>query len=480
MAAELWNRVNIPFPSAVSTVRVHFRQVTDVSVKTLLVENERVLRLLRSEILQTEVRVLYELLYILNNSFRGNKTYKGLQQVEQCMNRLKSMKLDVALQELTDLCPNRIQRGLSIKIGEGDVPSQPFLEWISLKVLGGAQLMSCTLTRCSRAFILSKQQMKCDEFIILNVVITSMLSRLWVICRGILVSLSAMYQKLLKLLREVADAQPMPFLKDISLPADMTQFLGPSVASLLTKKSAHIPHAKEHKDKRRKKSSVEVKNQAQTKKVKEDLGVAIERGIDFDTDTDLKPFLMAFKNFTKDKCVQRWKKNSDKMQKFQKQMREATSFTDMDTHLEEMIVWCKSKKMKKEKSLLTFLRLKCQRMKCLEGEGYNVQRKLQTFIEETRWASSPQGSAPRSCRSSAATRRNAHLRTRFHSLRSRFRSSAVRAGVKKKQRKRQREKAEPSVSGLSADDQRNRTTHKPTSRTADGDDIDDIFASVGL
>lgn len=58
------------------------------------------------------------------------------------------------------------------------------------------------------------------------------------------------------------------------------------------------------------------------------------------------------------------------MQKFKKQMREATSFTDMDTRLEEMIVWCKSKKMKKEKRLLTFLRLKCQRMKCLQGEGY--------------------------------------------------------------------------------------------------------------
>lgn len=99
-----------------------------------------------------------------------------------------------------------------------------------------------------------------------------------VIFRGILVGLSALYPKLLKLLREVADTQPMPFLKDFSLPADMTQFLGPSVASLLTKKSAHVPHAKEHKEKRRKKSSAEVKNQAQTRKVKEDLGVAIERG----------------------------------------------------------------------------------------------------------------------------------------------------------------------------------------------------------
>lgn len=31
-------------------------------------------------------------------------------QVEQCINRLKNMKLNDALQELTDLCPNRIQR----------------------------------------------------------------------------------------------------------------------------------------------------------------------------------------------------------------------------------------------------------------------------------------------------------------------------------------------------------------------------------
>lgn len=53
----------------------------DANVKSLLVENEKVLKLIRSEILQTEIRVLYELLYILNNSFRGNKTLKGLKQV---------------------------------------------------------------------------------------------------------------------------------------------------------------------------------------------------------------------------------------------------------------------------------------------------------------------------------------------------------------------------------------------------------------
>lgn len=40
-----------------------------------------VLKLCRSDILQTEVLVLYKLLYVLNNSARGNKTFKGLKQV---------------------------------------------------------------------------------------------------------------------------------------------------------------------------------------------------------------------------------------------------------------------------------------------------------------------------------------------------------------------------------------------------------------
>ncbi|XP_041806706.1 nucleolus and neural progenitor protein [Chelmon rostratus] len=476
MAGELWNRVNILFPSAVSSVRVHFSSATDANVKALLVENEKVLKLIQSELLQTEVRVLYDLLYVLNNSFRSNKTLKGLKQVEQCMNRLKNMKLDVALQELTELCPNRIQRQLGIKAGECDVPSQPLLEWLCLKVLGAAQLMSCTLNRCSRAFIFSKQHLKWEEFIVLNVVVTSMLSRLWVICRGVLVSLSTLYQHLLELLREVANAQSMPFLTDFSLPADMTQFLGPSDAFLLTKQSAHFPHAKDHKEKQqRRKRSVKVKNQGQRRKLKEDLGVAIERGIVLDT--DLKPFLKVFKNFTEDR------READQKQRFKKQVREATTFTEMSTHLEEMIEWFKSQKMEKEKRLLTFLRLKCERMKCLEAAGYNVQRKLRTFRQEARWASSPQGPVPSTCRSSAADQRIAHLRTRFHSLRSRFKSSAIKAGLRNKRLKRRRKRTGLSVSGPSGDDQTNRTTYGATSQTTDyddRDDIDDIFASVGL
>ncbi|XP_032385694.1 nucleolus and neural progenitor protein isoform X1 [Etheostoma spectabile] len=370
MAGEPWNRVNIAFPGAVSTVRVHFSSTTDASVRALLVENDKVLKLIRSEILQTEVRVLYELLYFLNNSSRGNKTFKGLKQVEQCINRLKNMKLDVALQELTELCPKRIQRGLSIKAGECDVPSQPMLEWLCLKVLGAAQLMSCTLSRCSRAFVLAKQQMKWEEFVILNMVITSMLSRLWVIVRGILVSLSTLYQRLLELLRQVANAQPMPFLTDFSLPADIAQFLAPSDARVLTKKPAGGPLAKGHRHKQqsKKKSSVEGKNQGASREVREDLGVAVERVTGLDA--DMKPFLKVFRDFSEVKSFPQKTYKDDTTRKFKKQVREAATFTDMAAHLEEMIPWCKSQKMEKEKRLLSFLQLKCQRMKCLEAAGY--------------------------------------------------------------------------------------------------------------
>lgn len=126
-------------------------------------------------------------------------------------------------------------------------------------------------------------------------------------------------------------------------------------------------------------------------------------------DTDLKPFLKVFRNFAevcetrgnsflilslfseyliakccnpavlfadyisnvpKGKSFPQKTPRTDKKQKFIKQVREASTFTDMATHLEEMITWCKSQKMEKEKRLLTFLLLKCQRMKCLEAAGY--------------------------------------------------------------------------------------------------------------
>ncbi|XP_028993306.1 nucleolus and neural progenitor protein [Betta splendens] len=470
MAGEPWNRVNIPFPGALSSVRIHFSKKTGANVKALLVESTNVLKIINSELLQTEVRVLYQLLYNLENSFRGNKTFKCLQQVEQCINRLKNMKLDVALQDLTDLCPNEIQRGVSLKTGNCGVPSQPMLEWLGLKLLGAAQLMSCTLTRCSRAFIFTKQQLNLEEFVVLNMVIIGMVSRLWVICRGILISLPPLYKQLLVLLREVAHAQPMPYLTDFSLPADMTQFFPPSDILYLKKQSKQ--------DSRAKRSKETTVNQGHARNTKEDLGVALKRDIVVYADT--KPLLEVIRHLReapKGKDLSQETKAAKKKQKFRKQLRDATTFTDMAKHLEEMILWCKSENMGKEKCFLTFLRLKCQKLKSLEASGYNIQRKLQTFRKEACWASSPQGSMPKTCCFSAAVRRNAHLRTRLHSLRSQFKSSLFKKNSRKRRQRR------THLSGVSEDCPRSRTTHEPSPQNTESDgydDIDDIFSSISL
>ncbi|XP_061648924.1 nucleolus and neural progenitor protein [Phyllopteryx taeniolatus] len=477
MARYPWNRINITIPSAVSKVCVHFTSKTDTTVKNLLAENENVLKVLRSRFLQTEVRVLYDLLYNLNNSARGNKTFRVLKQVEQCVNRLKEMKLDAALQSLSDMCPNGIQRRLSMKAGEADLPSQPRLEWQCLKVLGAAQLMNCTMKRCSRAFVLSKQHMK-YEFIIVNLVITSMLSRLWVIFRGILASLSVLYQQLLALRAEVALARPMPFLTDFNLPANMADFLGPSDAALLVVKPKSDLHVTGHKaNKERRKARVKANHRGQLRKVQQDLGVVVQRGLVLDT--SVKSSQSISSTDAKNTILPEKQHLAERKRMFQRRMRQAATFKDTASNLEEMILWCKSQKLNKTKRLLTFLRLKCWRMRGAEAAGYNVQKKLQTFKQEVRQAfCRVQGPVLKTRRHSAACRRRGCLRTRLWSLRRQFRSSKMRNNVTNGLKSKKRVSL-----AVQTDDWISRTIGRTTAlmfNRSSTDDIDDIFALVGL
>ncbi|XP_057708804.1 nucleolus and neural progenitor protein isoform X2 [Corythoichthys intestinalis] len=470
MAAEPWNRVNVSQPSAISTVRVQFTSKTDLTVKNLLLENDKVLRILQSTFLQTEVRVLYALLYNLNNSTRGNKTFRVVKQVEQCINRLKEMKLDVALQSLAELCPKRIQRQLGIKAKECELPSQPTLEWECLKVLGAAQLMSCTLKRCSRAFILSKQHMR-NEFIILNMVLTSMLSRLWVSFRGILSCLSALYQHLLALRAEVALARPMPFLTYFELPANMADFLGPCEADLLAIKPKSGVQAPAQGATQRRKPLVRA---TYTKKVKEDLGVAVQRELALDS--DIKPI-----NVTRTvaKILPKKEHKAERKRMFQRHTMQAATFKEMTFNLEEMIKWCKSKKMSQTKQLLTFLRLKCRRLTGAEAAGYNVQNKLQAFKQNARQAlCGVRSQLVRTRHSSSPGQKSGRLRKHLWSLKMRFRSTKMRNNVKKRRKlKKGLSNKPPGADWIS------RTIGNCTPMMVNGDstdDIDDIFASVGL
>lgn len=99
-----------------------------------------------------------------------------------------------------------------------------------------------------------------------------------VISHGILVGLSDLYQNLLELRKIVAEAQPMPYLADVPLPADMAEFLGPSDAPLLKKRRAFGSHVKKAEAKQQPKMTADVKGVDREQKGKtEDLGVSVKR-----------------------------------------------------------------------------------------------------------------------------------------------------------------------------------------------------------
>ncbi|KAG7261850.1 hypothetical protein CRUP_006911 [Coryphaenoides rupestris] len=180
----------------------------------------------------TEIRVLYELLFTCKNNHGSNLTFRALKQVEQSINRLKDMKLDAALLELAQTGPSKLLRKQFSMIGDCQVPSQPMLEWIVLKVLGAARLLTRVMDHCSRAFVRARQQLKHDEFIVLNVAIISMVSRLWLFFKAIRSALVPLYGQIRNLHAKVSQAHPMPFLTCCSLPTSVMEFPKPPWSSL--------------------------------------------------------------------------------------------------------------------------------------------------------------------------------------------------------------------------------------------------------
>ncbi|KAF4086848.1 hypothetical protein AMELA_G00089080 [Ameiurus melas] len=237
MAVEPWNKINIPYPGVAAAGRIPFNTRTAVVTEAVVVHCGNVLKLLDSCVLNTEIRVVHELLYVLHNGFRQHKPFLAIKQVQQCINRLQDMKLQAVLKDLQELCPNQIQRDVGVDVGHCDVPSQPMLEWFCLKVLGASSLLCRTLDQCTKAFSLTRQHLHLSEFIMLNLVLTCMLSRLWVFFRGILRTLVPVYEGIMDLLREVVHCRPMTFLPDFTLPGDLAVFLGPTYADLLEERS---------------------------------------------------------------------------------------------------------------------------------------------------------------------------------------------------------------------------------------------------
>ncbi|KAL7881273.1 hypothetical protein AOLI_G00081210 [Acnodon oligacanthus] len=518
MAVDPWNRVNIPYPSAASTSRIRFSAATARAVEGVVSQSGDVLKLLDSEVLRTEVRVLYEIVYVVNNSLRQHRPFRAVKQVEQCIKRLNEMNLLGTLQDLLELCPNKMQRDVGVEIGQCVVPSQARLEWICLKLLGASRLMVRTLDQCTKAFSLIRRHLYLAEFIVLNLVLASMLSRLWVFFRGILNALVPTYQRTLELRQQVAQCHPLAYLTNYTLPGDLESFLSLPDSYLLRKRgraeAVRVERAKytildrlfeEGEEEQVEDVKGEEREMMQKlafegrMKSSMDLGTAILRKDPYYTSSssglDIKSMLQRTHGVTKQCVADVFQMASpvevdtsdpalDQQKRvFLKLLRNTSSFSKMAVQLKEIMDWCKRCKLRLERQHLATLFLQCQRMKVLDGEGISAQKKLRRMCERIRRVMFKGNGA--------SLQQPSHLwRTRC-CLRSRFTTLVARYGSVRNRVRVARPRSPIVKDVFSVTTKSFKTVRKDVNVPSDEQflkkpsrmndvEIDDIFASFGL
>ncbi|NXV56182.1 NEPRO protein, partial [Molothrus ater] len=193
--------------------------------------------------LAAEGRVLRAVLYVYHSRLLRHRPYLALQQVEQCLKRLWKMNLVGCLETLVGLIP---KKNGSKAQADCLVPSQPILETVALKVLGGCKLILRLLDCCCKAFLLSVKHLCSKEFILLNTVALGLLSRLWFVIqyRCLLQTLVSLYSALSTVLHLVSETQKIPYIKGFTFPSDVGDFLGVNVSSEAKKQKAKMLTAK--------------------------------------------------------------------------------------------------------------------------------------------------------------------------------------------------------------------------------------------
>ncbi|NWU90058.1 NEPRO protein, partial [Upupa epops] len=184
--------------------------------------------------LASEGQVLRAVLYAYHSRLLRHRPFLALQQVEQCLKRLWKMNLVGCIETLADVIP---KKDTSQANAECLVPSQPMLETVALKVLGGCKLVLRLMDCCCKGFLLSVKHLCSEEFILWNTVVLGLLSRLWFVIqyRCVLQSLMSLYDVLLKALHLVSETQQMPYIKGFTFPSDISNFLGVNICSEMKK-----------------------------------------------------------------------------------------------------------------------------------------------------------------------------------------------------------------------------------------------------
>ncbi|KAK2540923.1 hypothetical protein Q9233_000976 [Columba guinea] len=206
-----WNRLDVPWPASSATVALAAQHPAVRWLPALRRRSEIAGKQLSGRGLAAEGRVLRAVLYVYHSRLLRHRPYLALQQVEQCLKRLWKMNLVGCIETLAGLIP---KKNTPQDHAECLVPSQPMLETVALKVLGGCKLILRLLDCCCKAFLIQY--------------------------RYALQSLMSLYGVLSTSLHLVSETQQMPYIKGFTFPSDISNFLGVNVSSEVKKQKAKM------------------------------------------------------------------------------------------------------------------------------------------------------------------------------------------------------------------------------------------------
>ncbi|XP_006094515.1 nucleolus and neural progenitor protein isoform X1 [Myotis lucifugus] len=409
---EPWNRVTIPKAGSRSAVTVQDPGAAlDLCIAAVLKECWLVTLSLKSQTLDAETDVLCAVLYSNHNRMGRHKPHLALKQVEQCLKRLKNMNLETSIQDLSELFSSNENQPVATKACV--IPSQPVVEFVLMKILGACKLLLRLLDCCCKTFLLTVKHLGLQEFIILNLVMVGLVSRLWVLYKGVLKRLISLYEPLFGLLQEVSRIQPLPYFKDFTFPSDIVEFLGQPYLEVFKKKMPtafaakgvtkllnKLFSTKEQSLRCSEETSHRISKKANQMKINiqnnVDLGQPVKNKKIFkakSSEFDVRAFCKQLKHRAiqkasfEFKCPQsQLKATKHSSQKvtgtpcataFVQRFQEAETFIQLSEEIQMAILWCRSKKLKAQASFLGNKLLKSNRLKHVEAQGYSLPKKLE-------------------------------------------------------------------------------------------------------
>ncbi|XP_004475638.2 nucleolus and neural progenitor protein isoform X2 [Dasypus novemcinctus] len=361
---------------------------------------------LKNQTLDAETDVLCAVLYSNHNRMGHHKPHLALKQVEQCLKRLKNMNLEGSIQDLSELFSSNKNQPVTIR--ECVIPSQPVVEMVLMKILGACKLLLRLLDCCCKTFLLTVKHLGLQEFIILNLVMVALVSRLWVLYKDILKRLISLYGPLFGLLQEVSRIQSMPYFKNFIFPSDIAEFLGEPYFEVIKKKmpTAFVAKGitrllnklfltKEQSLRSSKETFLRLTKKAKQMKIEKqnnvDLGQPVRKKKVFQeksSEFDVRAFCKQLKHKATQeasyefKCSQA-KHSSQKVtetpsaKNFVQRFQEAETFIQLSEEIQMAIIWCRSKKLKTQATFLGNKLLKSNRLKHVEAQGYSLPKKLE-------------------------------------------------------------------------------------------------------